>query len=55
MDRKKEIDLLETQILVNEMLGPELRCDEFIARLKTKLTRLREPDLRLVISRPRKT
>jgi hypothetical protein len=46
--REEEMHILETQIALNEMLGP-MRDDDFVAELKAKLRRLRQgSDLKLV-------
>jgi hypothetical protein len=35
-------------IRINEMLPPEMRCEDAIADMKAKLARLRRPSLKLV-------
>jgi hypothetical protein len=48
---EEEVHVLKMQIAINEMLPAQLRCDDFIARMKVKLARLekKSQNLKLVI------
>ncbi len=49
--KQKEVRKLELQIAINEGLPADLRCDEAIAGMKTKLAALRQwPNLKLIKS-----
>ena len=49
--KQEHVRELEMHILRNEMLPPELRCDEAIALMKAMLARWKRPDLILVSKR----